>query len=174
MSAIVDVAFPLFGGDRSVTGYHVYAAISRVRPELHGAEWLAIHPPRPLAVTLRLPTDRLEAALPLAGARTGVGTLGDPVVRTLRPRQTLSTDLVVIKLTRGVSEVSFAAELRRQLCALGVTTEPRIGRAGWLRIKRFVVRGWAVTLSGLAPDESLAVQSSGLGGKRRMGCGVFV
>jgi len=34
--------------------------------------------------------------------------------------------------------------------------------------------GYAVRVSGLSDEDSLKLQERGLGGKRRMGCGVFV
>ena len=43
-----------------------------------------------------------------------------------------------------------------------------------LRIKDKTVVGFALIVSGLTADESLILQEEGLGGRRHMGCGIFV
>jgi CRISPR-associated protein Cas6 len=79
-------------------------------------------------------------------------------------RETLDVD--------GFAE-RYAAEIRRQLDAIG------IGQSFELRGRRSVtvagrrVVGYSVRIIGLGADESITLQEKGIGGKRRMGCGVF-
>jgi CRISPR-associated protein Cas6 len=67
----------------------------------------------------------------------------------------------------------YTAEIRRQLDAIG------IGKPFELRGRRSVtvagrrVVGYSVRVIGLSADESIALQEKGIGGKRRMGCGLF-
>lgn len=203
----VDLSFPLQGERIPLDhGYALYGAISRVVPALHEAAWLGIHPlsGRPLGdgelalpphahLRLRLPAERIAAALPLAGSRLDVlGSalrIGVPRVEALVPAPSLDARLVAIKLTqaprRNSPELSrealdvdgfaerYRQEIRRQLDAIGIPKpfelcgRRRLGVGG----KRIV--GYSVRVSGLSADESLRLQEAGLGGKRRMGCGVF-
>ncbi len=45
---------------------------------------------------------------------------------------------------------------------------------GARRIKEVRIVGFALLVEGLRPDESLRLQEVGLGGRRHLGCGVFV
>jgi CRISPR-associated protein Cas6 len=49
-----------------------------------------------------------------------------------------------------------------------------LGKRRTLRIRNKEVVGYEVVLGKLAAEESLLVQSAGLGGRRRFGCGIFV
>jgi CRISPR-associated protein Cas6 len=104
-------------------------------------------------------------------------------VEQLRPSSELSSRLVTIG---QISESSaFKESLRRQLAGLGVAAEPSfldstdpLHRGGparrVLRIKQRKIVGYPIRISGLTAEESLIVQESGLGSRRRMGCGLFV
>jgi CRISPR-associated protein Cas6 len=72
--------------------------------------------------------------------------------------------------------VPFQTALRRQLDQLNISDQIQVtlGRRRTLRIKDKEVVGHEVLLEGLTAEESLAVQETGLGGRRHMGCGVFV
>lgn len=170
-------------------GYALFAAICRVLGDLHGAEWLAVHPlagtPRPdglLAVNqgrgLRLRIDPAQAprVLPLAGKTLEIDghhfTVGVPTIQALQPAAALASRLVVIK---GFTEPEpFRDAVRRQLDALGVAGRIEVGRRRVLRVADDKVVGFGVTLHELDADGSLRVEYAGLGGRQRMGCGVFV
>ena len=47
------------------------------------------------------------------------------------------------------------------------------GAGPWRRAAREIV-GFALSLHGLAPEESLRMQAEGMGGDRRLGWGIFV
>jgi CRISPR-associated protein Cas6 len=49
-----------------------------------------------------------------------------------------------------------------------------VGRRRIVTIAGKKVVGFALDLSGLAPDASLLLQEKGLGGRRHMGCGLFL
>lgn len=137
---------------------------------------------------LRLPSNLLPRCLKLAGKsleldgcrlRVGVGE-----AQTVTPAATLHCRIVTTK--NGHDPGRFDAEIARQCTALGIRDKvfraPRVsgesdGRDPSRRIihvknKRIV--GYAVLATELTAEESILLQERGLGGRRRMGCGVFV
>lgn len=191
LSPRFDVAFPLAGGPVPLDhGYALFGALSRaLGNELHGAPWLAVHPLtglprtnktltlRPGAPALRLRVDGDHIArcvelaggtLHLAGAELLVGTSR---VSPLRPCRALAARMVTIK---GFLEPEpFREALRRQLDALSVPARIEIGRRRTLRVAGDTIVGFQVSLHDLDERGSLALQYTGLGGRQRMGCGVF-
>jgi CRISPR-associated endonuclease/helicase Cas3 len=62
----------------------------------------------------------------------------------------------------------------RQLVALSVEGRLEVGRRRVVQVAGKKVVGFGVTLHDMSEEGSLRVQYAGLGGKQRMGCGVFV
>ena len=196
----VDLSFSVMGKDAIPAdhGYHLYSAISRVLPDLHATNGIGIHPIRGTQIgdrrlaldrrsrlVARTDTDHIAELLPLAGKQLSIGgtslRVGVPQVRSLIASTTFRSRLVVIKTKQAprASDLTleiFTAALRRQLDALEVSSEAivTIGKRRTLRIKDKEVVGYEVILEGLIADESLDIQEKGLGGRRHMGCGVFV
>lgn len=191
----VDLSFPLAGGGPIPAdhAYPLYAALCRRCPALHEDGDVGVHPIRGRQVgdrlmqlmpwselTLRLPAGRIPDLLPLAGEAVEIaGTtfrLRPPTVRALRPAPALRSRLVTIKPRDGFTDEAFAAAARRQLDALHVSPAAvaTVGRRRTLRIKGREILGHELILEGLTAAESLAVQETGLGGRRSMGCGLFV
>lgn len=144
---------------------------------------------------MRLPADQLPVVLPLAGKTLLVDgsrlLLGVPAVTLLAPEPSLRSRLVLIK---GFTEPApFEAAARRQLAELGNTgvlslervrsstaLERRSARGVGEPIRRTLsihgkqIVGFAVRVDGLSSADSLTLQTRGLGGRRRFGCGGFV
>lgn len=193
MQAIVDVHFSVrcqapIPADH---GYLLYSALSRQLPELHRENGIAVHPltghligARQLqlddrsSLTLRLSADQVTKVLSLAGKQLNLADrllrVGVPRVKGLIPATTLRSRLVSTK--NGQDRDRFEAELRRQLDLLQVSNEIAItvGKRRTFRVRDKEIVGHEVLLEGLSAVESVAVQSHGLGGRRHMGCGVFV
>lgn len=198
----VDLVFPARGNTIPLDhGYTLYSALSRRVSALHRADWLAVHPigGKPLgrealtigrgsSVTLRLPVDRIETTLPLAGASLNLQgsklVLGAPSIRALAPAAALDARIVIIKLTKrtrksdGSLDVDalregFEAEARRQLDALGIGRPLTVTGRRSMAVQGRRVIGFSVRVTELEPEESLHLQIDGIGGKRTMGCGVF-
>ena len=191
----VDLAFPLLSikpipADH---GYHLYSALSRVLPELHQQDGIGIHPIRGQQIgnrqfnldtrsrlILRTDADAIGQLIQLAGKPLTIAGItirvGVPQVWSLKPAPALRSRLVTIKLKDGVTPDTFQLSAREQLVALGVSAEAilTLGKRRTLRIKDKEVVGYEVILEGLTAEESLNVQEKGLGGRRHMGCGVFV
>ena len=143
-------------------------------------------------LTIRTPAERIGELLPLAGVGLEIaGTslrCGPPEVRPLLPAASLRSRLVTIKLRETpVDEERFRTAVRRQLDVLGVSSDVRTElppRRSWsgeerparrtLRVKGREIIGYEVRLHGLSAEESLLVQAKGIGGRRALGCGLFV
>lgn len=174
--------------------YLLYAGLCRLLPALHQQNGIAVHPLSGQLVgnrqfqlhdgsrlILRLDADRISEVIGLAGKQLNVADrlvrLGVPTVRVLEPATALRSRLVTTK--NGQDEERFRQELRRQLDLLHVSPEvaitlPLLPKRRTLRIKDKEIVGHEVLLEGLSAEESLNVQAYGLGGRRHMGCGVFV
>lgn len=194
MSQVVDVAFPV-QGSYPIPVDHAYlllSALSRIAPVIHADRAIGIHSirgvpigtnrlclhPGPSVLTIRTPAARLPDILPIAGKRLYLGDvplrLGVPHLYALRPANSLVSRMTSIK---GFMEPEpFSLALERQLANLKFRTSPEIfiGRRRVLRIKDKVIVGFMVHLRALAGADSLVVQSQGLGGRRHLGCGLFV
>jgi CRISPR-associated protein Cas6 len=186
----VDLAFRLIGSKVSVDhGYALYSAISRLLPEIHGATNIGVHPIRGTysgngelmlrdssRLVIRLESERIGEFLKLAGKTLNIDNhnlrVGIPEVRLLRPRASLHSRLVTIK---GFMDPSaFLVAAKRQLEKLGVKAEIQLGERRTLRVKDKQVVGFEVVALELDAEDSLRLQENGLGGRRHMGCGIFI
>jgi CRISPR-associated protein Cas6 len=186
----IDLAFRLNGTTIPVDhGYALYAALSRIAPEMHDARGLGVQPIRGVyggdgklhlntssRLILRLPDEQIRTYLKIAGKKLEVDgqilRVGVPEVRMLRPVASLRARLVTIK---GFMEAAaFLEAAKRQLQTLDVAGEAVLGERRTFRVKEKQVVGFELAVTGLTAEESLTLQEHGLGGRRRMGCGVFV
>lgn len=186
----IDLAFRLTGSAVPVDhGYALYAALSRILPEIHAAKDIGVQPIRGIysgngtlhladfsRLILRLPDDQIQAYLKLAGKRLAVDdhplSVGVPEVRTLRPVVRLRARLVTIK--GFLKEDEFLAAAERQLAQFGINGQAHLGTRRTFRVRDKQVVGFEMGVTQLTAEESLALQEQGLGGRRKMGCGVFV
>jgi CRISPR-associated protein Cas6 len=188
-SIVVDVAFDVSGA--SLPAEHalqLLLAIEAQLPWLAGEALAGVHPLRALPTTygvvllaqraklvLRLPEARLSDALALQETTLDVGGsalhVGAGTARRLRPSATVSAQRVA---TDAVDETAFEADVADALRRIGVAARfisglRRSGQAGGREIA-----GYALSLHGLGPADSLRIQRTGIGGERRLGWGVFV
>ena len=189
----IDLAFlvnsksPLY----SDHGYQLFGAISRLLPQVHEPNGVAVLPisghqigDRKIQLrefsrlTIRVSTSDIATWLPLAGQTLDVaGTklqIGVPEIRSLIPSTALRSRLVTTKNCQD--QARFELELRKQMAALGVSEHVTfsIGKRRTIRIRDKEVVGYEVIMEGLTAHESIAIQTIGIGGRRHMGCGVFV
>jgi len=198
---VIDLAFPIKGEFISIDhGYGLFSALCRVVPSLHGDTKVGVHPIRgefrkpgvlglitASRLRLRLASEELAPYIPLCGANLEVDgyplQIQNPVVETLQPVGSLASRLVTFRgsLTPDQAE----AQARKALLDLEIAATPMlvpsphpkhpgepIRRVLQISGKRVV--GYAMRVVGLTEDEALKLQEIGLGGRRRMGCGVFV
>lgn len=177
-------------------GYLVYASLARLLPDVHRENGLAVHPIRgrqagqrqlqlqPWSrLVIRTAAEHIPVLIALAGKQLNLAgavvRIGVPQVLSLEPAPALRSRLVTIKLDKAAGPItaeSFLAAARRQLDALPISAEAlvTVGRRRTLRIKDKEVIGFEVIVEALTAEESLTLQEHGLGGRRHMGCGVFV
>jgi CRISPR-associated protein Cas6 len=190
-----DHAYPLFAGlCRILPVLHETqeVGILPVNGLLVGDRRIRVVPSSRLVI--RAPEAMVPELLNLAGQVLHVGgsslVIGPPRVEPLKPRAVLWSRLVTIK---GYTDPErFLAAATRQLEALGVRGRPALlprqrpapfegrvgGRGPWVRrtvrVGDRTIVGYAVFVDGLSAEDSLLLQERGLGGRRHLGCGIFV
>lgn len=199
---IVELVFPVRGelvpADHA---YALYGALSWAVPAFHEADSGLRFAPLAAGgagrgmlnlgdasrLLVRLPSERIPDALPLAGKKLDLGggsiRLGVPSVRGLVPSSSLLARLVTFKHAEEAEP--FLESARKFLTEKGVGGEPSIPliesgphqgkpRRKVIRIKDKTVVGYSLLVEGLTAEESLKLQEEGLGGRTKMGCGFFV
>lgn len=193
----ISVHFPVQGRQLPADhGYALHAAITRAVPALHSVGWLGVElisgvpwkqgiivlPTRGATLRLRLPADNFGHVLPLAGKRLDFADhsirLGIPSAHPLQPAASLYARVVTIK--NFTEPEPFLEAARRQLDALGVKADLELPTGDQGRFRRRVVTirgqhivGFSLAAHNLSDEDSLKLQSNGLGGRRSMGCGIF-
>ncbi len=178
-------------------GYGLYSAIAHLCPMVHEQEGVSIstisgEPDRQGKIYLakgsqlkiRLPyeVDKIAQILPLAGQTLKIGThsiqLSIPQIFPLQPFDKLRSRIVTIKKFQDPEP--FLEAVKRQMDALEIQgnafiplDETGLPLRKAIKIKKFSVVGFSVVVTDLSDEDSLKLQAHGLGGKHRMGCGVF-
>lgn len=183
--------------------HRLCAAICTQFPELHELKGFAINtitgiPNKPGKISLtnksrlllRLPVEAIAQVYQLTGRTLDVGgyaiQLGNPELQTLKPVESLKARIVTIK---GYTEPAlFLGAAHRQLQQLEINAnigipgneqgEPKrltltIKKKVGEEIKKYTIVGFTVIVSELSAEDSIKLQIHGLGGKRRLGCGIF-
>jgi len=198
----VDLTFKLRGAPIPLdNGYAIYSALSRVCPSLHELKSIGIHPIAGIPtrnnlleltaqsrLKIRIHHQQIPLIYPyLAGQAFHISQnsyqLDIPDYKPLVSSESVYSRLVVIK---GFQDsVNFIEAVQRQLDNIGIqgkiellTRQDGTPQKRQLTInkegKQFKVRGFGVKISELNPEDSLIVQEQGIGGKRKMMCGIFV
>lgn len=177
-------------------GYGLYSALTHWNHNLHHLEGLSIQTIAGIPdkqgkiyltersrLVIRLPYDQVPLVYGLAGKTLTIGNhtihLGIPQIYRLQPTSKLKARIVTIK---GYQEPeAFLEAALRQLEDLEIkgtivvpVNEKGEAERKTIKIKRFTVVGFKLGVFDLSDEDSLKLQIYGLGGKRRMGCGVFV
>ena len=193
----VDLSFSVRGKSLPIDhGYGLFSALAHWEQELHHLESMSI-----TAITgtpieqgmmqltdrsrllIRLPVEKVPLVYPLGGKSLTICKhkirFGIPQMDFLQPAQRLRSHLVVIK---GYQEPeSFLEAAQRHLEQLRIQGNLRIltkadgtAKRKTIKIKRFTVIGFGLEVTQLSDEDSLTLQRKGIGGKHKMGCGVFV
>lgn len=195
---IIEVKLPITGISISADhGYHLYSALSRLSPDFHTLENLAIcgisgipdkfrtlHLNNSSKLRIRIDSSNFPLILKLAGKSISLGNskirFGIPQAFILKPHKNLYSRLVTVK--GFMSQIEFKDSIIKKLEALGILQEPILFQKDindypirkTVRIKDKEIVGYPVLITNLSPDESILLQEKGLGGRRKMGCGSFV
>jgi CRISPR-associated protein Cas6 len=200
---ILDLSFPVLGTRLPCDhNYPLYAALSRLLPCLHdGSVAFGLLPiqgryigrglmqldPSWSRFRLRVSTTDIPRVLPLAGKPLRVMgehiRLGVPQVFAPRPGPTLHAHTVTIK--NATEPAPFLEAVHRQLQQMNIQGRSEIPcfesgeRQGQpqrsiLRVKDKRVVGYSLLVHDLSAEDSQRLLEEGLGGRRRMGGGVFL
>ena len=171
-------------------GYRLYSALVERCPQLKNLEWQLgtvngipdakgwVKLGRQSQLLVRCDLADLNA-FELDGQILRVGQsflqFGEGVGHSLEPCENLRSRIVTINAAYRchVSEFEFGVALGKQLQRAGIETMPTLGDRCTLRIKDTTVVGYGIQFEGLKPQESLYLQRHGLGGRRRLGAGMF-
>ena len=184
---MIDIAFDV-KGSFVPAGYAfaLWDEVVRCLPWLAAEEFAGILPLRAAAsgenvllpqrakLVLRLPIELAPQAGPLSGQELDVegSTLqvGKAREKSLQPHPTLHAQLVESNSEEDV----FIADMADQLRDMEVACNLICGIRHTVTGAKQAVVGYSLVLHDLEPDASLQIQRTGLGGKRRYGCGIFV
>jgi len=192
---VIDLAFPLTGEQIPLDhGYLLFSALARSLEVdddhwLHEHKGLGIHPirgryagPGRLALgerarlTLRLPEAEIPKWLGLAGRELQLAEdtlrIGIPQPRTLVPAPNLYAHRVTTR--NGQDEARFDAEIACQLATLNVRGRPHRGPRRTFRVRGKRIVAYTLLVTELTAEESIRLQEGGLGGRRKLGCGIFL
>jgi CRISPR-associated protein Cas6 len=170
-------------------GYLLFSALSARIPELHehrdvgvfnlrgeGSTGESLHVGNG-SLRIRCPAETISLFLGLAGGRLELAgqsvTIGAPTVRAMEPLPRLSARVVTFK--HSLDEQRFRVTAHRFIEELtGAACTLHVGRRRVVTIAGKKVVGFGLDLSDLTPGASVALQEKGLGGRRHMGCGLFL
>ena len=200
--AYVDLAFRLNGSEIPVDhGYALYAALSRTVPAIHETTTVGVHPIRGIyngggklhlsdssRLVVRLQDGDIRDYLKLAGKQLELDgfrlRIGVCETWALFPAATLYCRIATTR--NGEDSSRFDAEIARQSATIGIKgkvirvpiddtgSANRDPSRRIFRVKNKRVVGYSVLATELTAEESILLQERGLGGRRKMGCGVFV
>lgn len=193
--AKVDLFFSLRGQRVPVDhGYALYAAISQLLHEdkdgwLHRSDCIGIHPIRgrylgnnklliePASrLGFRVPVSSIPNFLPLAGKTFELDghrlRIGVCTTHALQPVTAVYAHTVTTR--NGQDETRFDEEVSRQLQSMDIKGRPERGERRVFNLKDKTIVGHSLLVSELTAEESIHLQEQGLGGRRKMGCGMFV
>lgn len=185
----VDVVFELAGKDVPAEyAWPLWRALAARLPWLEDVGGAGVHPlrvaptgygiallARRARLGLRLPRERVPAALALEGATLDVAgsllVVGAGTQRPLWPWGTLYARQVV---TGSADALSFEQDAARTLTAMGIGCQSISGRRHTLLAGDREIVAFALALNNVERGDSLRLQCEGMGSERALGCGLFV
>ncbi len=186
----VDVAFALKGGTIPADhGWRLFRLLAERLDWLEAEARAGVHPIRGSRsgsgaaelfvggrgrLMLRLPEHRAEQSFALTGSRLELGDgieIGAAQLRPLFAHGTLYSPFVAMGTGE---EIAFQRALNAELHEAGIECKVICGKARRSQADGEDILGFSVMLHALSPEHSLRMQQAGLGGARRLGCGIFV
>jgi CRISPR-associated protein Cas6 len=191
----VEIAFQVVASEPATVpvdhAHALWGGVKNAVPELASCGHVGIHSLRgaPLQngqilldtkktkLVFRLPLDSVPKALPLAGhvlrihnAHISVGTCS---IAPIVPAKTLWARMVTRKFD-GHDEKIARNALQKDIQKAYPNAKFTIDRTRTIRIHQKQILGFEVWAEGLSDDDSIELQSTGFGGRRAFGCGIFI
>lgn len=195
------VQFPIIGKQLPADhSYSLYSAISQLKPELHDLpddeKWLGIEqisgvpfdrgvialPARGANLRLRIPADQFGRVMDLSGKQLVLDgnkiRLGMGYAYPIQPAPALYARIVTFKNSLTIEKFLETAnrDLTEKLAIkakLEMPKETRSRQRRIITIKGKKVVGFSLIARDLSDEDSVKLQSLGLGGRRALGCGLF-
>lgn len=177
LSQAIQAVLPWFAADPD-TGLHI------IRAAESGSGWMRPEDPHTLLhlsqrtrLVLRLPTHRLDTAAALLGRTLDITGHSLRVDRlTVRPLSRITTLISHCVLLSGCdSEADFRQTAVAQLDTLGIRPgEMLCGLMTSIATPGRMLLTRSLMLAGLTREQSVLLQQQGLGGERKLGCGLFI
>ncbi|MGK7936341.1 MAG: type I-MYXAN CRISPR-associated protein Cas6/Cmx6 [Xenococcaceae cyanobacterium] len=198
LNPYIELAFPVMGQKLSIDhGYQLYSALKYRLAQLKDWNDISIktisgkldrYKRNEINLTdrsqllIRLPADKIPFVYPFSGKFLTIGKhkirLGIPEMNFLQPKSKMRSHIVVIKNYQEPDTFFKAAQ--RQLEQLDIQAEIKlianqegIPKRKTIKVNQTLV-GFGLEITNLREEDSLTLQEKGLGGKQKMGCGVFV
>ena len=194
----IELTFPVMGQSLPIDhGYQLYSAlkhrlmqlkdwddisIKTISGKLDCATRNQLNLTERSKLLIRLPSEKVSFVYSFSGKSLTIGKhkirLGIPEMNLLQPRSRLRSHIVVI---RGYKEPNeFLEAAKRQIEALNIRADIKLickkdgtPKPKTIRVKQTLV-GFGIEANKLSEADSIVLQEKGLGGKHKMGCGVFV
>jgi CRISPR-associated protein Cas6 len=177
LSQAVQAALPWFADEPQAGLHTIHGAASAsgwMRPEAPEELLQLSHRAR---LALRLPRERLEDAAALTGRTLEVAGWPLRVAElSARPLSRITTLFARSVVFSGAEEeTQFLAAAAGELDTLGIRASTMLcGRVTALATPERTYQTRSLMLAGLSQEQSLELQRRGLGGERKLGCGLFI
>ncbi|MBE0614708.1 MAG: type I-MYXAN CRISPR-associated protein Cas6/Cmx6 [Burkholderiales bacterium] len=185
---MVDVAFALRGVSIPADhGWRLFRLLAERLDWLEDETEAGVHPIRGsravagqiflgsrARLMLRLPRSRAEQSFALSGARFELGNAFEVGKAHLRPLFAHGTLYSPFATTGTPDEAEFQSTVSRELEDAGIRCKIICGRARRAQTQDAEIVGYSLMLHELSPEHSLKMQATGLGGGRKLGCGIFI
>lgn len=136
-------------------------------------------------IRIRVPISKIPIVYPLAGKKLNVGgnqiKIAIPSINLLQPSPILKARIVTIKSKDCMQLDGFLAAAKCQLEAKGIAGKVSVplNRNGepsrkTIRIRGKTIIGYTTEVSELSDEDSIKLQSWGIGGRRHLGAGIFL
>jgi CRISPR-associated protein Cas6 len=170
-------------------GYPLFLELSRLLPWLPEETLAAVHPihgaetgkddllilNRRAKLVVRIPRQREDDVSILSGQTIMIGghklTIGKGKTKPLTRHSPLYAHCVS---TGSMDEEGFTRDIIRILDDLKITCRFICGRRQTITTADGVTYGYSLLLHDLPVDLSILVQQRGMGGNRKIGCGIFI
>lgn len=194
----IELVFPVMGQNLPIDhGYQLYSAlkyrlaqlkdwddisIKTISGKLDYNQRNEINLTNHSKLLIRLPSEKVPFVYSFGGKSLIIGKhkirLGIPETNFLQPKSKLRSHIVVI---RGYQEPNtFLEAAKRQLEELKIdatiqliTKQDGTPKFKTVKVQQILI-GFGIEANSLSETDSITLQEKGLGGKQKMGCGVFV
>ena len=166
----------------------MFLELSRILPWIATEESIGIHPVhgadtghnelilnRRAKLVVRVPKSRIEDLMALSGMHIQIGAHSLEIGKGKAKPLSLHTPLYAHCVTTGSEdEITFASDIIQLLDDMQITTRFICGRRQTLNTSEGLVYGYSLMLHDLPIEHAILIQQTGLGGNRKLGCGIFI